>query len=48
LGGTEAVFAEAGDIRRQAMAVGNRGTVLEALKRYDEALDAYDLSASLF
>jgi len=48
LEGTDAVFAEAGDVRRQAMALGNRGTVLKELKRFDEALEAFDQSAFLF
>ncbi len=47
LEGTEEIFAEAGDIRRQGMSVGNRGAALEALNRLDEALDAYQQSADL-
>ncbi len=46
--GTDQVFAGAGDIKRQAMAVGNQASALEALKRWDEALDAYQRSADLF
>ncbi len=46
--GTEQVFANAGDIKRQAMAVGNQASALEALKRWDEALDTYQRSADLF
>lgn len=45
--GTDEIFAEAGDIRRQAMALGNQGAALEALKRLDEAIDAYERSAEL-
>jgi tetratricopeptide (TPR) repeat protein len=45
--GTDAVFAEAGDIRRQAMALGNRASALEALKRLDEAMALYQQSADL-
>ncbi len=46
--GTDQTFAQAGDVRRQAMAVGNQAAALEALKRWDEALAAYDRSAELF
>lgn len=46
--GTDQVFAGAGDIRRQAMAVGNQAAALEALKRWDDALAAYEQSAALF
>jgi tetratricopeptide (TPR) repeat protein len=46
--GTEQVFATAGDKKRQAMTIGNRAAVLEALKRYDEALLEYDRAAVLF
>lgn len=46
--GTDAIFASAGDVKRQAMALGNRGAILEGLGRLDEAIDAYDQSAALF
>lgn len=46
--GTEEVFASAGDIERQAMAYGNQGAALEALKKFDPALQAYERSAALF
>ena len=46
--GTPEIFAAAGDVRRQAMAVGNQAAALEGLKRTDEALTAYELSADLF
>ena len=46
--GTEEVFARAGDLKRQGMAMGNQGAALEALKRFDEALAAYERSAQLF
>jgi tetratricopeptide (TPR) repeat protein len=46
--GTEQVFAGAGDLKRQAMALGNRAAALEALKRWDEALTAYEQSGELF
>jgi tetratricopeptide (TPR) repeat protein len=45
---TDKVFAEAEDARRQGMALGNQAAALEALKRYDEAIEKYDLAAQLF
>ena len=46
--GTDQVFAQAGDLKRQAMAFGNQAAALEALKKLDEALEAYERSAALF
>lgn len=46
--GTDEVFARAKDLKRQGMAVGNQAAALEALKRSDEALAAYDRSAQIF
>jgi tetratricopeptide (TPR) repeat protein len=46
--GTDEVFARAEDIKRQAMAVGNQASALEALKKTDQALEAYERSAALF
>ena len=46
--GTEEIFAQAGDVKRQAMAFGNQAAALEALKKLDQALEAYDQSAALF
>ena len=46
--GTDQIFAQAEDIERQAMAVGNQAAALEALKKLDQALEAYERSASLF
>ncbi len=46
--GTEQVFAQAHDLRREGMALGNQAAALEALKRWDEALAAYDRSAEIF
>lgn len=46
--GTEKIFEEAKDIKRQAMALGNTAAALEGLNRYDEAIQAYELSADLF
>ena len=45
--GTDQVFAEAGDIRRQGMALGNQGAALEELKRIDEAIPLYKSAAEL-
>jgi tetratricopeptide (TPR) repeat protein len=45
---TDQVFASAGDIKRQGMALGNQAAALEALNRYEEAVEKYDLAAQLF
>jgi tetratricopeptide (TPR) repeat protein len=39
--GTEHIFVEAGDNRRQGMALANQASALEALKRFKEAIDFY-------
>jgi tetratricopeptide (TPR) repeat protein len=44
---TPEIFAEAGDVKRQGMAEGNKASALEALERLDEATDAYLRSAEL-
>ena len=41
------VFAGAQDVRREGLAWGNMGAALDALKRLDEASDAYQRSADL-
>ena len=46
--GTDEIFAQAGDVKRQAMAFGNQAAALEALKKLDQALEAYERSAELF
>lgn len=46
--GTDAVFAGAGDKRRQAMSLGNRAAALEKLNRLEEALASYEQAAELF
>lgn len=46
--GTDEIFARAGHVERQAMAFGNQGAALEALKKIDQALEAYERSAALF
>jgi tetratricopeptide (TPR) repeat protein len=45
--GTDQIFAEHGDVVKQAMALGNQAAALEALKRFDEAEQAYQNSADL-
>ncbi|HSF82030.1 MAG TPA: hypothetical protein VLA49_12390 [Anaerolineales bacterium] len=45
--GTAAIFANAGDIRRQGMALGNLGAALEAVNLLDESVEAYMQSADL-
>lgn len=39
--GTDQVFAQAGDTRRQALALGNQAAALEEANRLDEALTRY-------
>jgi len=46
--GTEEIFENVGDLRRQGVAVGNRAAALEGLKKWNEALAEYDRAASLF
>jgi len=46
--GTEEIFENAGDLRRQAVAVGNRAAALEGLKKWNDALAEYDRAACLF
>ena len=46
--GTDEIFEAAGDVKKQAMALGNQAAALEGLKRYEEALTLYDRAASLF
>ena len=45
--GTEEIFQEAGDIKRQGIAVANRAAALEGLKKVDEALTEYERAALL-
>jgi tetratricopeptide (TPR) repeat protein len=45
--GTDDIFAKAGDLKRQGMALGNQAAALEALKRFDDALAAYEHSAAV-
>ena len=39
--GTEKVFEQVGDFRRQGMALANQASALQALKRFDDAVDGY-------
>lgn len=43
--GTEAIFAKAGDLRRQGMALANQASALEALGRRKEAVLGYQQAA---
>lgn len=45
--GTEQIFAQAGDIHRQAMALGNQAAALEAMNQADQAIDYYQQSNEL-
>jgi len=45
--GTEAIFQQAGDLKRQGGAVANRAAALEGLKNWKEALAEYDRAASI-
>jgi tetratricopeptide (TPR) repeat protein len=45
--GTDLIFAASGDIKRQAMAIGNQAAALEKLERFDEAIEAYKKSGEL-
>ena len=46
--GTEKIFENAGDLKRQGIAVGNRAAALEGLKKWNEALAEYERAATLF
>ncbi|MEN6410734.1 MAG: tetratricopeptide repeat protein [Anaerolineaceae bacterium] len=46
--GTAAVFAAAGDLQKQGMALGNLAAALEALGDIPAAIDSYQQSADLF
>ena len=39
--GTDKVFEEAGDFRRRGMALANQASALQALKRFNDAVDDY-------
>lgn len=46
--GTDQIFEQAGDLRLQAIAMGNQAAALEALNRLEEALERYRLCSDLF
>ncbi len=46
--GTEQIFEQAGDLRYQAIALGNQAAALDALNRLEEALARYQLCSDLF
>jgi tetratricopeptide (TPR) repeat protein len=46
--GTETVFKQAGDLKRQGIAVANRAAALEGLKQLNEALTEYNRAADIF
>jgi len=48
LDGTYEVFEGVGDIRRQAIALGNRAAALDVLKESEAAMKAYQIAAELF
>lgn len=48
VGSTDQYFAQAGDIKREAMALGNQAAALDALHRFEEAIQKYEYSAELF
>lgn len=45
--GTDMLFASRGDIKRQAMALGNQAAALENLGQVEDALSSYEKSAEL-
>jgi tetratricopeptide (TPR) repeat protein len=47
VGGTDQVFADAGDSRRQGIAFNNQAVALESLNRWDEAVASYERAAKL-
>jgi tetratricopeptide (TPR) repeat protein len=45
--GTDQVFADSGDTKRQAIALGNQAAAYQALGQLEPALEAYQASADL-
>lgn len=45
--GTEEIFVQANDLKRQGISVSNRAAALEGLKRWREALSEYERAASI-
>lgn len=46
--GTEEIFQQAGDRRRQGIAIANRAAALEGLKKLNEAVAEYNRAADIF
>ncbi len=46
--GTEAIFEQVGDKKRQGIAIANRAAALEAMKKYGEAMTEYNRAADIF
>jgi tetratricopeptide (TPR) repeat protein len=46
--GTDLIFATAGDLKRQAVALANQAAALEDLKKLDRALELYIQAAEVF
>ena len=46
--GTDQTFAQAGDLKRQAMAFGNLASAQEALHQFDPAMENFTRSAEIF
>src|SRR5512135_542208 len=45
--GMDAIFSQANDVKRQAMALANKAAALDALKKFPEALALYEQSSDL-
>ena len=45
--GTEEIFQQAGDLKRQGIAIANRAAAMEGLKKWDEALAEYERATSI-
>ena len=48
VGATEKIFEEVGDMKRHAMALGNKAAALEALGKTDEAIELYETAVKIF
>ncbi|OQY90194.1 MAG: hypothetical protein B6D38_04220 [Anaerolineae bacterium UTCFX1] len=46
--GTEEIFANAGDLKRQGISISNRAAALEGMKQWSAALAEYERAASIF
>ncbi len=45
--GTDSIFADAADLRRQAMALGNQAAALEALGKLEDAINKYQSASDI-